>query len=652
MWLRRGTFGTLVLITLLIVIVSLEATRVRLPGEEVVPAGSRRNVALYVPMRDGTQIAVDVWLPPNLAAGERVPVLMSTTRYWRAVQYTRTFRAIVALHLIPPDMFLYHRAIFFNRQHFAVIIVDARGSGASSGTRITEYSPDEIADLSEMAEWAARQPWSNGRVGTFGVSYDGNTAELSAAPNNPVVRAVAPLFDDFDTLLGLAHPGGLYDSGMIEAWSNTVGALDRNDLCPGFDVTGWSCWKLRWLVRGVKPVDSDADGRQLNQILSERRNPPLVDSLGLPEFRDDNVQTPKGPINLAQITPFGLRAQIESSRVPMLVWCGWLDAGTCDGALSRYRNFRNVQQVVIGAFSHGGEFNVDPFLPLDRHSPPDPPMEEQYRMQAQFFEHFLRADHPEPLISSIRYYTMGEGKWHTTSVWPPQDCLNRRYYFNGNHLLGSEHDPTAGEQEQRSLTIERPSATAASDSYRVDFSTTTGKYNRWYTQLDDSDVIYSDRSQEDRKLLTYTSVPLEQDTEITGSPAVTLVLSSSHSDGALHVYLEDVAPEGRVTYITEGVFRLLNRKIASKPLPYIPLGPPHSFLRPDAEPLVPGQSAEIALSLLPTSIVLGKGHSIRVAIAGADASMFRRYPAEGAPTLTVYRQKDRLSYVDLTIRNH
>src|ERR1700745_3060233 len=97
MWLRRGAFGTLVLITLLIVIVSLEATRVRLPGEEVVPAGSRRNVALYVPMRDGAQIAVDVWLPPNLAAGERVPVLLSTTRYWRAVQYTRTFRAIVAL---------------------------------------------------------------------------------------------------------------------------------------------------------------------------------------------------------------------------------------------------------------------------------------------------------------------------------------------------------------------------------------------------------------------------------------------------------------------------------------------------------------------------------------------------------------------------
>jgi putative CocE/NonD family hydrolase len=651
MWLGRIALGTLLLITLLAVIVAFQTSRVRLPGEETVPAGSRRNMALYVPMRDGTQIAVDVWLPPDLAAGERVPVLMCTTRYWRAVTYTFTFRAMVALHLVQPDMYLYHQGMFFNGQHFAVIYVDARGSGASSGTRITEYSPDEIADLGEMAEWAARQWWSNGRVGAFGISYDGNTAELSAVPNSPVVRAVAPLYDDFDTLLGLAHPGGVYDSGMIEAWSNTVGGLDRNDVCTGFDVTGWACWKLRWLVRGVKPVDSDPDGRQLAKILSERGNPPLTHSLGVPEFRDDDVQTPKGPINLSQITPFGLRAQIESSRVPMMVWCGWLDAGTCDGALSRYRNFTNVQQVVIGAFSHGGEFNVDPFLPLDKHSSPNPPMDEQYRIQAQFFELVLRADHPEPLTSGIRYYTMGEGKWHTTSVWPPQNGSIRRYYLSGNSLPGSGRNPITAKQEEGSLGTEPPAAKAASDSYAVDFSTTTCKYNRWYTQLGGYDVIYSDRSEEDKKLLIYTGAPLDRDTEITGSPTVTLVVSSSHSDGALHVYLEDVAPDGRVTYITEGAFRLLNRKIATKPLPYIPLGPRHSFLRTDAEVLIPGQPAEIAFSLFSTSVVLGKGHSIRLAIAGADSSMFQRYPAQGSPVLTVYRQRDQTSYLELPVRN-
>jgi len=60
---RRIAFGILVLATLLAVILSFRVRRLQLPGEEIVPAGYRRNVALYVAMRDGTQIAVDVWLP-------------------------------------------------------------------------------------------------------------------------------------------------------------------------------------------------------------------------------------------------------------------------------------------------------------------------------------------------------------------------------------------------------------------------------------------------------------------------------------------------------------------------------------------------------------------------------------------------------------
>jgi predicted acyl esterase len=79
-------------------------------------------------------------------------------------------------------------------------------------------------------------------------------------------------------------------------------------------------------------------------------------------------------------------------------------------------------------------------------------------------------------------------------------------------------------------------------------------------------------------------------------------------------------PEGAVTYITEGEFRLVNRKIANGPLPYIPLGPQHSFLRSDAEPLVPVQPTEVAFWPFPTSVVLNKGHRIRLAIAGAKIS--------------------------------
>ena len=87
----------------------------------------------------------------------------------------------------------------------------------------------------------------------------------------------------------------------------------------------------------------------------------------------------------------------------------------------------------------------------------------------------------------------------------------------------------------------------------------------------------------------------------------------------MFAYLEDVGPDGRVTYVNEGILRTINRKITTKPLPYVPLGPAHSYLRTDAEPMPAGQSAEIAFSMFPTSMLLHKGHRIRLALAGADA---------------------------------
>lgn len=643
----RIVLGFCALCLTCVAITAFLTARVRLPGEEPVPAGYRRNEAIYVEMRDGVQIAVDIWLPPDLRAGVRVPVLMQTTRYWRAARPGWLFRVLVAIHLKRADGLLDPQVLFFSRQGFAVIIADARGSGASSGTRITELSPDEITDLGELIGWAARQRWSNGRVATFGVSYVGNTAELAAVSENPALRAVGAFYNDFDMMLGFVRPGGVYNIGAVQPWSDWVGAQDRNDVCGSF--TGLRCWYHRQLTPGVKPVDADTNGEHLATILSHRHNPPLTQSFGKPEFRDDRIQTGNGPISLDQITPYGLRARIEASRVPMMVWCSWLDAGTCDGSLSRYRNFKNPQQLVIGAFSHGGAYNIDPFLPLSRHTPPDPPIEERNRMEAEFFNHFLREDHPEPLASSVRYYTIGEGKWHTSAVWPPAGLTMKRYYLVGAAGAGS----TGGSDEssakvERSLSLEPPTAISASDSYTVDFSTTTGMNSRW--QL--GNVIYPDRAAEDRKLLTYTGAPLPTDVEITGTPVLTLHMASSRSDGALFAYLEDVSPQGRVTYITEGIIRVINRRIAKNALPYTPLGPPHSFLRADAEPLIPGQAVEISFSLLPTSVVLRRGHRIRLAVAGADSPMFERYPAEGTPRLEVYREKDKPSYLELPIKNH
>jgi predicted acyl esterase len=117
--------------------------------------------------------------------------------------------------------------------------------------------------------------------------------------------------------------------------------------------------------------------------------------------------------------------------------------------------------------------------------------------------------------------------------------------------------------------------------------------------------------------------------------------------------LEDVSPEERVTYVDEGIIRVIDRKeVDPKGQRYEPLAPAHSFLHKDAEPLTPGEATTIRFSLYPTSVLLHKGHRIRMALAGADASLFQRHPAEGTPVWTMYREARRASFIELPMRRN
>jgi len=160
-------------------------------GEEIVPAGHARNTSSYLTMRDGTRLAADVWVPSDLEADERLPAIVITTRYWRAHAMGPIYHLLVGVgeaHVPNIEM-----ADQWNDAGYALVMVDARGSGASSGQRPVEWSDAEVADLGEITEWITSQSWSDGTVGAVGISYSGNTAELSAIPAHPALRAVAPL---------------------------------------------------------------------------------------------------------------------------------------------------------------------------------------------------------------------------------------------------------------------------------------------------------------------------------------------------------------------------------------------------------------------------------------------------------------------------
>jgi len=109
-------------------------------------------------------------------------------------------------------------------------------------------------------------------------------------------------------------------------------------------------------------------------------------------------------------------------------------------------------------------------------------------------------------------------------------------------------------------------------------------------------------------------------------------------DGALYVYLDDVSPEGHVTYLTEGELRLLFNKAPTAERGYTTLGVPRGFSRLETAPLVPNQTYSVAIELFPVAALIRAGHHLRVSLAGADADAMPRVPDTGpAPHIIVLR---------------
>ena len=574
---------------------------------EAVPAAYTLE-SVYVPMADGVRIAVDVWLPSDTSAP--VPALLNATRYWRGIENVTDPTPEVG---------------YFLASGYAVVIADVRGTGASEGVQTLPWSHEEMSDLGEIVGWIAEQEWSNGHVGAYGVSYAGNTAELATLTVSPALDAFALRFSTFDVLSNLALPGGVYNR-HVEAWQAFNEGLDQSDPCVLSAALQMDCATLESFTPGVRSVDEDTDRSILNGIIEARTE--NVDMAALITEYDQNGVSVEGE-SILTVSPYSNRETTAESGVPIFVQVGWLDAATVDGALSRYLTLSNPQHVWIGPWSHAGNFETDPFSAVD--APVAPTQAEQLGELVAFFDSTLK-DEPAAIDSEIRYYTMNAGTWSTAETWPPEGVEMARWYMS----------------DEASLTQDVPTAEEGADSKAVDYSATSGETTRWHTEVTNGDVIYPDRAAEDEKLITYTSAPLESDTVITGNPEVTLYVTSTEPDAAFHVYLEDVAPDGTVTYITEGVLRGQYRNPADSA--YEAAGIYHSLLADNAEPLEANEVSEIRLSLYATSVLIEAGHQIRVAVAGADAGTFGRYPAEGDASISIERNATNASFIDLPIQ--
>jgi predicted acyl esterase len=169
---------------------------------------------LEVPMRDGARLRADVFRPKS---GGRFPVVINLGCYQKD-----------KLWVPPPDLeekpnrymnWETVNPLWWVPRGYISVRVDGRGSGKSPG-RTDPWSPAESRDFYDAIEWAARQPWSNGRVATLGISYYAMTQWLVAGLKPPSLAAMIPWEGAADMYRDFGYHGGIFSFGFATGWWN------------------------------------------------------------------------------------------------------------------------------------------------------------------------------------------------------------------------------------------------------------------------------------------------------------------------------------------------------------------------------------------------------------------------------------------------
>ncbi len=548
-----------------------------------------RNV--MVTMRDGTRLATDVFRPD---APGRFPVLINRGPYGKDD------------YVASPD----HSVWFFPTHGYVVLSQDCRARFESEGDY---YNPlfQEVQDGYDTVEWAARQPWSNGRVGTTGQSYLGAT-QYTLATNNPLppqLQAMAPVSASSDFHQSwVYHTGGAMEWGWMVPYAihkgrNTLERLGRSDLLAQMD---------------DYVLEPGNFGRPLKDEWF--RHLPLKDWIGrlqetAPYFREYFEQELDGPY----WWQLNLLRNLEGIKIPLFHVSSWYDI-FLEGALNAYRavteqggseTARRNQKLLVGPWAHirpytratsvdTGDIDFGPEAQIELHD-----------HLRRWFDYWLKdidtgiMDEPPVYIFVMGGGVTGNGRWRHENEWPLARTHYTRYYLHS--------DGSANTRSGNGTLSTVPPGAEPPDRYVYDPADPAPTL-RGNTLMIPHGVA-DQRSTEDRgDVLVYTSDPLEQDLELTGPIKVQLFAASSAVDTDFTAKLVDVRPDGYAQNIQDGIIRARYRSSARQP----------AFI-------TPGQVYEYTIDLWATSQVFKAGHRLRVEISSSNFPRFDRNPNTGAP---------------------
>jgi putative CocE/NonD family hydrolase len=543
----------------------------------------------YLTMRDGVRLAISVTRPSNEGKSieGRFPVL------W---QHTLAISAPGVLPKSQGGMLGAYSAVPSLAYHgYVVVQVARRGQGPSFGKRRGYNDRSEAYDAYEVIDWLAAQPWSTGAIGIYGCSNTGDAAIHAVTAANPNLKA---------------------------AWAGCFSWEKYDGFWRGGIYANWGTGPERTIDQDMAntPVQGDEAKVLLRQAAEEHQGATVLAQMwaAMP-YRDDYAPGVGSRFwyegSVASYLP-----QVNASGTAIYIQGGWRDDLRGQGLLT-YANLKNDRHVVIGPWGHcqNGDFDM---------------LAEMHR----FFDQHLKGIKTGILYQDpIHYFTINAPagtEWRSSKTWPVAGTQPVKFFLAGSSPVGGE------------LQSQAPTGTGSKTTFTVRY-----------------DVDCPALARQPGGLLTgappcpvehggprFITAPLESDAEVTGNAVINLWMSSSTSDGNVFIYLEDVAPDGKITQVTDARLKASLRTM-SKPkyenygLPY------HRSHREDAQPLKPGEPAQLVFAFLPASHIFKAGHRIRISVAGSDYRERDRTPASPAPVVTLYNTPSNPSYISLPMIN-
>ncbi len=587
------------------------AAPVEVPGFDVVEA--------MIPMRDGIKLHTVIYTPVN--AREALPILFQRTPYnvdRRGASLTGGFQELV------DDGYIF-------------AFQDIRGKFGSEGQFAMIRAPrdpadrkgiDEGTDAYDTIDWLIKNVRGhNGRVGMFGVSYDGWTTVMALLEPHPALKAASPQASPADMFLGddFHHNGAFrlsYGLEYVARMESTKGMqffeFDRHDTYEWFLALG--------------PLSTAND-----------------------RYFHDKLPTWNDFVHHPNYDAFWQRQAVERfltrPKVPTLNVAGWWDQEDYYGPLKIYETWEKqdsgqVNTIVVGPWNHGG-WSAGPG---DRLGPIkfEAPTAWQFRekLQRPFFAHYLKdrplaldkdfgpepseakSGSPRPGFPEVISFRTGANAWRTYDHWPPRNSTSRRLYLREGGRLAFE-PPPGPKIGSRDVDLEF-------DDYVSDPSRPVPYYprpisplyaNRQWTEW----LVQDQRFVHMRPdVLSYESDPMAEDLDVTGPVVARLFASTTGTDADWIVKLIDVYPDnpagplaGYQLIIADEVFRSRFRK---------------SFERPEA--VESGQVEPYAIDLHWADHRFKKGHKIMVQIQSTWFPLIDRNPQNFVPNIYEARASD------------